>query len=112
MLSECRNPSKQTILGLGVNPFLTRSIYRTSARGGFTRLQLKDPIKTEPLKMKTIYKFTNLTSIHAHIYFIGEKTALKIDLLWKGLEELEEIELEAPLKLSWLGRFAVVCLVW
>ena len=37
------------ILGLGVKPFPSRSINRTPPRGGFTRPQLKDPMKTEQL---------------------------------------------------------------
>ena len=44
------------ILCLGVNPFPSRSVYRTALRGGFARIQFKDPIKTE---LDIVYCFTS-----------------------------------------------------
>ena len=39
--------SLSLILGLEVNPFTSRFIFRTARRGGIACSQFKDPIKTE-----------------------------------------------------------------
>ena len=48
--------SLSPILSLGVKRFPSRFIYRMALRGGFARIQFKDPIKTE---LDRVYCFTS-----------------------------------------------------